>query len=246
MTNQRLLFEHSPAFILACIALGLGYAWLLYRAKATWGRRANQFLFVLRTVLVFLLAFLLIGPVLKLTHNFIEKPALVFLVDNSLSVKETTDSNQRQKIESEIDRARKSLEDEGYSVALRNLSGKEVSPSDFTFPTSDLSGSLRTITADYEGKNLSGIVMFSDGIYNSGASPLYAPLRIPVYTVGLGDTAQRVDLVLKNLAFNKIAYQGNKFPLRAEVLVQGLSHQDVMVSVSQGCKRLTQHMKTTA
>src|SRR5580765_2363267 len=188
---QRLLFEYSPAFILACLALGVGYAWLLYRAKATWGRRANQFLFALRAVLVFVLAFLLIGPVLKLTHNFIEKPALVFLVDNSLSVKETTDSNQRQKIELEINRARKSLEEEGYTVAQRNLSGKDGSLADFSFPTSDLSGSLRSVTADYEGKNLSGIVMFSDGIYNSGASPLYTPLRIPVYTIGLGDTAQR-------------------------------------------------------
>src|SRR5882762_3240622 len=159
---QRLLFEYSPAFILACLALGAGYAWLLYRAKTTWSRRANQFLFVLRAVLVFLLAFLLIGPVLKLTHNLIEKPALVFLVDNSLSVKETTDLGQRQKVEQEVIRLKKSLEDEGYSVALRNLSGKEGSISDFSFPTSDLSGSLRGINADYEGKNLSGMVLFSD------------------------------------------------------------------------------------
>src|SRR5260221_10127778 len=245
MTNQRLLFEHSPAFILACIALGLGYAWLLYRAKATWGRRANQFLFVLRTVLVFLLAFLLIGPVLKLTHNFIEKPALVFLVDNSLSVKETTSAAQRQKIEQEINRLKKSMADEGYAVSLRNLSGKDGSISDFSFPTSDLSGALRTITEDYEGKSLSGMVLISDAIYNSGASPLYSPLRIPVYAVGLGDTTQRIDLVLKNLAFNKIAYQGNKFPLRAEVLVQGLGHQEVVVSVSQGGKRLAQQQKNT-
>ena len=53
--NQRLLFEYSPAFILACLAIGVGYAWLLYRAKATWSRRANQFLFVLRAILVFFL-----------------------------------------------------------------------------------------------------------------------------------------------------------------------------------------------
>src|SRR5258706_9688623 len=119
--NQRLLFEYSPAFILACLALGAGYAWLLYRAKATWGRRANQFLFVLRAVLVFLLAFLLIGPVLKLTHNFIEKPALVFLVDNSLSIKETTSAAQREKIEQEINRVKKSMEDEGYDDAVRKL-----------------------------------------------------------------------------------------------------------------------------
>ncbi len=247
MNQQKLLFEYSPAFILLCLALGLAYGWILYRAKHTWSDRVNQLLFGLRAVLVALLAFLLIGPIFKLTHNIIEKPTLAFLMDNSLSVKETTDSTGLQKIKQEMDRLKKSLEEDGYEVTLRNLSGPEARPSDFRYPTSDLSGAMRGITSDYEGKNLAGLVLVTDGIYNSGTSPLYAPVRIPVYTVGMGDTTQRVDLVLKNLAFNKIAYQGNQFPLRAEVLVQGLRNQEVTVFIDQGPrlpggqgKRLTQ------
>jgi len=233
MNHQRLLFEYSPVFIVLCLAMGLGYAFLLYRTKYTWGLTANRLLFVLRAVLVSLLAFLLVGPILKLTHNIVEKPTIVFLADNSISVEETVDSVKRKKIFAEMDAIKNSLQEEGYDVALRDLSDTPPASLKFNHPTSDLSGAIRTVASDYEGKNLAGIVLLSDGIYNSGASPLYTPLRIPVYTVGLGDTTVRLDLAVKNLDYNKIAYQGNKFPLRAEIQVEGITHEDIEVSLFQ-------------
>jgi hypothetical protein len=74
-----------------------------------------------------------------------------------------------------------------------------------------------------------------------GASPAYAPIRVPVYTVGVGDTTARVDVVLKNVAFNKVAYEGNQFPVRAQVLLQGLDNQNVSVSVFLKMERLSPH-----
>gem|GEM_PF-4900643 len=44
--------------------------------------------------------------------------------------------------------------------------------------------------------------------------------------------------MLKNVAFNKIAYEGNQFPVRAQVLLQGLDNQNVSVSVSKEGKVL--------
>lgn len=241
---QHLIFEYSPLFLIACVALGIGYAFILYDAKHTWGKKVNQGLFLLRAVLVAFLAFLLIGPILKLTNNIFEKPTLVFLVDNSQSVSETLDSLERQKILEQLGNARTSIEKAGYTVAIQNLLAKEGATA-FNHPTSDIGGAIRTVTSDFEGKNLAGIVLLSDGIYNSGASPLYSPIRIPVSTIGLGDTTQRTDLVLKNLAFNKIAYQGNKYPLRAEVQSIGLLNQDIKVSVFQNNKLLTQQLRNS-
>lgn len=169
---------------------------------------------------------------------------MVFLVDNSLSVSETLDSLERLKIREQISKASKSIENAGYEVAIRNLSAKDEALI-FNQPNSDLTGAIRSVTSDYEGKNLASIVLLSDGIYNSGASPLYSPLRIPINTIGLGDTTQRTDLVLKNLAFNKIAYQGNKYPLRAEVHSLGLANQEVKVSVFQTGKLLSQQIKNS-
>jgi len=246
MRNEHILFEYSPAFILLCVAVGIGYAALLYRkTRHSWGAQTNRLLFFLRAVLVFLIAFLLIGPILKLTHNTTEKPTLTLLVDNSESVKEALDSGHRNELIQQLTVLRKSLQEEGYDVVWHDLAGEAPAVEAFNHPTSDLAGSIRDVIGEYEGKNLAGIVLVSDGIYNSGSSPLYTPSRIPVYTLGIGDTASRVDLAVKNLDYNKIAYQGNQFPLRAEVLVDGLANDDIRVSVFQAGKLVRQLTKNS-
>jgi hypothetical protein len=241
---QRLLFEYSPAFIFLCILVGVGYAFILYKNKYHWSKRTNQGLFVLRAVLVTLLTFLLLGPVLKLTQNSTEKPSVVFLVDDSESVREVIDSLKRQKLLSDLKTQSAALDENDFEIKLQGLAGQE-DEINFKTSTSDLAGAIRSITASYEGKNLAGIVLVSDGIYNSGTSPLYLPMRIPVYAVGVGDTTERVDLSLKNIAFNKIAYQGNRFPVRAEVLVRGLSNQPVTVSLWRGGKMLAKQTENS-
>jgi hypothetical protein len=239
---QRLIFESSPAFIILCLGMGVGYAWLLYRTKHTWGQGVNRILFVVRALAVALAAFLLIGPILKLTTNQFEKPAVVFLVDNSQSVDEVLGQAKKDELITSLTTQSKELEDQGYQVQVRGLDGPDATTQT---QTSDIHSALRSVTADYEGKNLAGIVLVSDGVYNSGPSPLYTTLRIPVYTIGVGDTTQRVDLALKNVAFNKIAYQGNRFPVRAEVFVKGLTSQDVRVSVSMGGKVISTQNKNS-
>jgi len=239
---QRLIFESSPAFILICALLGLAYAYALYRGKHTWNKRVNQLLFAARAIIVALVSFLLIGPVLKLTNNIFEKSTLVFLVDNSTSLRESTDS---LKLQNELNETTKQLRDQGYDVVLKDLSGKDIDKIKFENKSSDLNGALRSITSDYEGKNLAGIVVVTDGIYNSGASPLYTPWHVPITTVGIGDTIEHADLILKNVAYNKIAYQGNRFPVRAEVAIQNIPNQDVTVSIFHNGSRLIQQKKNT-
>jgi len=242
---QRLLFESSPFFILLCAALGIGYAFILYRAKHTWNKRTNQLLFGLRALLVFFLAVLLLGPIIKLIKNEYERPAWVFLVDSSSSVAEVLDSTSIQQLSQQLEQSRKLLQDEGYEVTLKNLAGEEINKLEFTTTTSDLNRGIQNIINTYEGRNLAGLVLVSDGIYNSGASPAYTPVRVPVHTIGIGDTVARVDLILKNIAYNKVAYQGNKFPLRAQVLVQGIENQEVAVTVIKDGKTISTLQKNS-
>jgi hypothetical protein len=61
----------------------------------------------------------------------------------------------------------------------------------------------------------------------------------------VGDTTERADIVLKQIDYNRIVYQGNKFPLRAEIGVTGLPNTDVVVTVSQQGKQLGQQRKNT-
>src|SRR6185436_8609107 len=99
----------------------------------------------------------------------------------------------------------------------------------FNHPVSDINSVLRQIEAEYDGRNLASVVLVSDGIYNTGVSPLYSVFKTPIYTVGLGDTIQKKDLILNQVHYNKVAYQGNKFPIQAEVLVHALPNQNISV-----------------
>jgi hypothetical protein len=241
---QRLQFEHSPLFIILCLSVGVGYAFVLYQSKSPWSKRANQALFGLRAGLVTLLCFLLIGPILKLITNQVEKPSYVFLIDNSKSISEIIDSTRLTKIKLDLEQAADALKQQGFEVKWKSLSNQSES---FLFnqSQSDLTSALRETLADYEGKNLSGITLVSDGLYNSGTSPLYTPLSVAVNTVGIGDTTARADLILKNVEYNKIAYQGNKFPIRAEVLIQNLPNQNISIRILKNGKVIEQQTKNS-
>ena len=102
MEQQRIIFESSPAYILVCLAVGVGYALLLYRTTHPWPVLINRVLFGMRAVLAFLLAFLLLGPIIRQITNFTEKPLFVILRDNSGSVIEATDSVTRVAVADEL------------------------------------------------------------------------------------------------------------------------------------------------
>ncbi len=242
---QSLQFESSPLYIIICAALGLGYAAILYRAKHSWTKIVNWILFSLRTMVVSFTAFLLLGPIVKFTNNVVEKPSYVFLLDNSASVKEKIDSVQLQKLNESIVAAKREIESDDNVVSIRDLSNREGSFLTTAALTSDLTSTIRNVTDEYEGKNLAGIILVSDGIYNSGISPLFTPFRLPISTIGIGDTTQSIDVILKNIDYNKIAYQGNKFPLRTEILLQGIPHKELEISVFQSGKKIITESRST-
>lgn len=222
---SRLIFESSPLYLLLCAVVSLGVAFLLYKAKNPWSKRINRFLFVLRFVLLFFLMLLLLGPIFKQTENIFEKPVIVFLQDTSASIREVVDSTSLHELETAIGSFRAELEENGFEVELRSLNDP--------LGTSDFSKALRGISADYESKKIADVIFSSDGIYNAGLSPLYATFNYPIHTIGLGDTTERTDMFIKNVLYNKIAYEGNRFPLRVELSAKGFLHETVEVSLLQ-------------
>ncbi len=205
----------------------------------------NWLLFGFRFGLVFFLCFLLLGPILKQVNNVFEKPVFVLLHDNSGSINEGTDSLILKKIGEQLETTADVLTNNGYEVRNVDLAGEEINSTTYQGTSSDLNASLKKIANRYEGKKIAGVILLSDGIYNSGLSPLYGSHNFPIYTLGVGDTAQRIDLAIKNIAYNKIAYQGNKFPIRVDVLVKGLENQGVSVTLSNRGKVIESQTKNS-
>lgn len=244
MNQQRIILESSPLYIIVCIILAGGIAALLYFTnKNPWSKPWNYILPAARFILTFLLLFLLLGPVVKQIRNFFEKPLVVILHDNSASIPETNDTVKLNQVRNQLVSAKNALSDKGFEVVETNLSGNEPGNLNYDALSTDLHAALKEIVNTNEGRTIHGVILPTDGIYNSGLSPLYGNYNFPVYTVGLGDTLVKTDLGIKNVAYNRIAYQGNKFPVRVEVLAKNISNESVTVTLSQRGKVLEQVTK---
>lgn len=241
MQRPALIFENSPLFLILCLLAGLAYAFLLYKKSGPWGAVWNKVLFGLRTLLVAFLATLLVSPILKQIQNSTEAPAFVIALDNSSSVSEVMDSSSLTTLKSNLALMSDRLKTDGYEVVLKTFDGEANEGLDnisFENNITDIDGVLRDIDADYEGRNLSSILLISDGIYNQGISPGYRDYRHNIYTVGIGDTIPKSDLSITSLQYNKISYQGNKFPLVAQITHQGYEGESVAVTVRKNGKVL--------
>jgi hypothetical protein len=232
MEHQRIILDYSPYYVILCAALAAGIAYLLYNTKHPWSKAWNHILFVARFLLAFFLLFLLLGPVVRQISNYFEKPVFVILHDDSNSVGSTTDSVQLLRMHDELDNTVSLLEDKGFEVKRINLRGNEIERPDYSADASDLNAGLREITQRYEGRNISGVIFPTDGIYTAGLSPLYGNYNFPVYSIGLGDTTERTDLSIRNISYNRIAYQGNKYPVRVEVQVRNIKNENVLATLS--------------
>ena len=240
MRKFSLLFESPPWLILVGVVLGIAYAALLYYKKTAWGKNLQVALAALRFLLVTLLVLLLFGPLIRQVKNTAEPPTVVLAIDNSESISRIEDSAQVKQLRSEISSLKNTLDKQGYSVDVRTLEAKNVPVNNIRFngKSTDLDAMLKGIQNDYESRNLASVVLMSDGIVNLGLNPTYSRYGFPVNTVGLGDTIKKPDINLRALIFNKIAYQGNKFPVMAEINSTGMAGKKVTAQVSQKGKVL--------
>jgi len=237
MNKYSLLFDSPPWLIGVGVLLGLAYAALLYyKTKVLWSKYTNYLLASLRFLMVTQLTLLLFGPLIRQIQNEAEAPSIVFAVDNSQSVSEIEDSISLNQFQYDIDMLQEAFVDKGYFTEIRTIGANQsVSiPIRFDETSSNLNEMLKEIQNDYESRNLSSVLLFSDGLYNLGSNPAYHPYNFQINSIGLGDTTQRPDLNLNALLYNKIAYQGNKFPLVAELFAYNLDGKTVTVQLAKG------------
>ncbi len=238
MNNFKILTQYSPWFVILCLLAGLGYAYLLYQKKSPWNKNTNYLLAGLRFLLVTLLSLLLLGPLIKYFQNYTEPPTIVVALDNSQSIALTEDSSRLNALRNTLASFHDKLQNASIQVDFQSLDNSfgadELNKVKFDHASSNLSGLLNDIQSNYENRNLAGVVLISDGIYNQGYSPTYTPYSFPIHTVGIGDTVAKADLNLKTLSYNKLSYKNNQFPIIAEIHNKGFQNQTSQVLLKQG------------
>ena len=237
MDKFSLLFESPPWLIGIGVLIGIAYAAILYhRTKVVWGKNTNYILAGLRFLMVTQLTLLLFGPLIRQIQKMKEPPSIVFAIDNSQSVAEIEDSTSLIVFQQSINALQQDLRTNGYITELRSINNPILFDQLLSFNenSSDINAMLQSIQNDFESRNLAEVVLFSDGLYNLGNNPAFHPYNFPISTVGLGDTTQRPDLNLNALLYNKITYQGNKFPIVTELISYNLAGKSVTIQLAKG------------
>ncbi len=200
-----------------------------------WVRRTLP---VLRFVAVTLLAFFLLNPLLKNITRTVEKPIIIFAQDNSESIIAGKDSNYyRTEYLKNISGFVSSLSDK-YDTNVYSFGDKIRNGFSFNFKEkqTDISSLFDEIETRFSNRNVGAVVIASDGLYNKGQNPLYSATqnKFPVYTIALGDTSVRKDLILTKVLSNRIAYLGNKFPIEIQLSARQLGGKTTTCTVSKG------------
>ncbi len=229
--QSGLIFTTSPWLTLLCVITGAVYAWGLYAPVPLWSRQVNWLLAALRGLLVAVICFLLLAPRVRHVETSVDKARVVIAVDNSMSMASAADTA----ILKQITRFKEELTDAGYEVAGKTLSGgNSLDSIKFDEGTTDLSGFLNSVKGDFEGRNLTDVILLSDGIYSQGASPAFGVYPFRVHALAVGDTVPARDIRITQVRANQVAFLGNRFPVQADITAHGMSGRRATLSLRQG------------
>lgn len=230
--RSELLLQTPSWFILLCLLAGAAYGYFLYQPVAAWGKKVNYGLAALRGIVVATICFLLLGPLVRKIETSVDQAKVVFAIDNSESVKPHGPG-----LLAKMKEATKELTDAGFEVSVETLdkvSGAKIDSIRYDKNKTDLSSLLQTIKSNFEGRNLTDVVLLSDGIVNQGVSPVFNTYPFKINTLAVGDTVPKLDIRIKDIVHNRIAYLGNDFPIRAEIVANGLAGKSTTISLKQG------------
>ena len=228
--------------ILLIATLALVLAWLYYfwrKDQNTFSKPVKWILFSLRSSGLFLIGLLLLGLIFPKKSNRTEPANVFFLIDQSSSMLNFSDSAKVKKILPEIIESAKNRFSEKFLTRFIYFSNEVKSDDSLAFDgaSTNLATGFGHIRDLYINNNLGAIVIISDGNYNEGIHPRYEAEKIkftPIYTLGIGDTLTKRDAKITNVVANNIAFSGNVFPIKIEGKATKMAGKTINVRLLQG------------
>jgi hypothetical protein len=236
---MQLIVSESWWFVLVCLAIGFLYAYLLY------SKSKNKLFMVLaafRMLVVATLCFFLLEPIIVRYLKRNEQPKILMVLDNSESIQNAkTPENELEKFKKQWYNLKAEL-GENYDVEYLNMGSKSIlsDSSNFKDKRSNLSQAFDFINSSYTRQNIGAVVFASDGIYNRGSNPLYKQLNEHsiLYSVGLGDSTLKKDLILNDVNANDIAYLNNEYPIEINLSSYACESNNTQLSITREGKTL--------
>lgn len=206
------------------------------------GKWLASLLFSLRFSVVSILVFLLFSPLLRFVTRTVEKPVIIILQDNSASlVNDKNEGFYKKEWPENLKKLEESLS-ENYDVKKYSFSDRIQDSFNLNFKgkETDISKVFKEINSLYLNRNVGAVIVATDGIYNKGVSPLYVrnELSAPVYTIALGDTTLKRDLMVQQVNHNQLAYLNNTFPVEVNIDARKLQGKSSILRIEKNGKLL--------
>jgi len=190
-------------------------------------------LVALRFSALSLLGVLLLGILYATEEERIENPLLINLIDPSSSMLNYKDSNAVERNIKEYQQNLKEKFGDKYEI-LNFLGSSNTDSLSFDEGESDLSNYLNEIRERYYQRNIGALIFFTDGNFNKGSNPIYTAEKFkltPILSVGVGDTIQKTDQLIRDVRVNDIAFLNNDFPVEVNVEANKLKGKKVQLNL---------------
>ncbi|NNC82651.1 MAG: hypothetical protein HKN79_03670 [Flavobacteriales bacterium] len=232
--------EYSFWWLIPCLIISFGLAYLLYsrsEKEKGFSKGLRYTLTALRTLVLAGLMFLLLGPFFKYIERQVQDPLILIVQDNSSSVILAPDSAFYQgEYITQLGRLASNLE-ESYEVLAYRFDSEITNGLDIDFQgnRSDIGSTLTSLQERHINRNVGAIILATDGIYNRGSSPMNvaSAAGLPIYTVAMGDTTIKRDLLIENIVQNRLAYLGNDFPVEVMIRADKLKDRTATLRIAR-------------
>jgi hypothetical protein len=208
----------------------------------------------LRSCGLFFLFLLLGEPLMSLVTHSIDRPVIAVLVDNSESMAITDRNGGRDKVLKSILHADvwKQISNKGsltyflFDAKLKKLTAITDDSLTFKGEATDISEALKSVQQRYSSSNLQAVALITDGNSTVGMNPLNEAeeLGVPLFTIGVGDTIEQKDLLIRKALTNDITYAGSNVPVHVMVHSAGFSGERVQVTLRDGATILDEKSLT--
>ena len=243
---MSLSFDVNPLFLVfALIAAGGASFWFYQKTIPQLSTRRRLVLSSLRFLTLATILFLLFEPAVHLILRQEQPAVLAVLVDNSQSL--TISASSEDSLEVYPHTPIVDLLDElktrstPYETQFYLFDGEterldEMSSVDFSGARTDISQALQYVAEDAKETNLGGVLLISDGQYNTGQNPLYVAEQypVPVFTIVIGDTTEQRDVQIRRINTNEIAYVGMEQPVQIGLRTTSNPGEHVTVTLLSG------------
>lgn len=188
---------------------------IYYRKSVPELQPKNRWLLAfLRFIALTVVLILLLNPILHFKNSRLEKPALLILTDNSLSMVQTGEEGSKTELMETISKQFKSDDiSKDFELIEHNFAAGLEGNNSNTL----LSPTLDNLLKKYSAKNIKAILLLSDGWFKDENLEIISSLNIPIYSVFPKFTQTDFDLTFNKLHLNSETFQDEVTPIICDI-----------------------------